>query len=307
MSRDQGPVIPAQFNVIFRGRRCQETPNSIGYPATYTSTVYLTDLETTDSTVPAYGSSLDGPQFNPGIGRVIKTFRDSAVALYAGDADPTNKDKLDHLAKRCAQDWMDWQTSDIPGDIKFGGVIAPTANALIDCIEWSYSREETYTRLQSAPFHGTPDELAHYDPSTAECTDANNTKNPGAPVGFTPQFDFYAPPESCVGGGAKATATVAGGKVTEITLISGGTYTATPDVCFSDDGVGSGATATATVTGTAVTSITVTDGGSGYSSAQPPVVSFNGGGAKLQRTRKRLYFEAGRLIPRFIAYETIQS
>lgn len=307
MSRDQCPIVPSQFNLIVQGRRCAGTPNSIGYPLTYTATVYPGDLQTTDSTVPAYGSSLGGAMFSPGLGRVIKTFRDSAVALFDGGSDPTNKDAIDALAKRSAQDWMDWQTADLPGDVKIGGIVAPTPNGLIDVIEWSYRKEEAYTRIQSPPFNGTPDELAHYDPATARCTDANNSTNPNIPVGFTPQLDFYSPPESCVGGGGKATATVEDGKVVSVTITSGGTYTGTPDVCFSDDGVGRGATATATLTGTAITSIAVTAGGSGYSSTQPPVVSFNGGGTKLQKTRKRLYIEAGVFIPRFVAYETIQS
>jgi hypothetical protein len=66
------------------------------------------------------------------------------------------------------------------------------------------------------------------------------------------------------GTGAIATATVAGGVVTGITVNHGGTgYTTAPTVTILG-GAGTGATATATVAGGVVTGITVTVGGSDY-------------------------------------------
>ncbi len=75
--------------------------------------------------------------------------------------------------------------------------------------------------------------------------------------------------------GAYATgaATFAGGAVTAIAVINGGSgYTTAPVVRITGGG-GSGATATATLTGTVVTAITVVTGGSGYTST-PTVTIF---------------------------------
>jgi hypothetical protein len=66
---------------------------------------------------------------------------------------------------------------------------------------------------------------------------------------------------------ALATATVASGVVTGISVAAGGIgYAAAPFVFILDpNGTGTGATATATVSGGVVTSVTVTNGGTGYS------------------------------------------
>ena len=77
---------------------------------------------------------------------------------------------------------------------------------------------------------------------------------------------------------ATATAGVAGGAVTAVTVTGGGSgYTGTPTVQFL--GAGTGAAATATVVAGVVTAVTVTAGGSGYSSA--PVVRIVGGMAAM--------------------------
>jgi sugar lactone lactonase YvrE len=77
--------------------------------------------------------------------------------------------------------------------------------------------------------------------------------------------------------GASATATVAGGAVSAVTVTTEGSgYTTAPTVSFTGGG-GTGATATATITNGVVTSIAVTAGGSGYTSA--PTVVLTGAGS----------------------------
>ncbi len=67
------------------------------------------------------------------------------------------------------------------------------------------------------------------------------------------------------GSGAKATATVVNGVVTNITLVNGGTgYTSAPNVQITGNGTGASATATIDLTSGAVTGIILNTGGSGY-------------------------------------------
>ena len=90
-------------------------------------------------------------------------------------------------------------------------------------------------------------------------------------------------------GQATAVATVSGGAVTQVTLISPGwgyTPSATPLVTFSGGG-GSGAAATATANANGTVTVTLSSGGSGYTSApsvtiSSPVV----GGASLRNTTR---------------------
>lgn len=73
--------------------------------------------------------------------------------------------------------------------------------------------------------------------------------------------------------GAAASATIANGAVTAITVSAGGTgYTLAPTVFIMDTGGGTGATSTATVSGGVVTAITVTAGGTGYTSDSTVVI-----------------------------------
>jgi hypothetical protein len=81
------------------------------------------------------------------------------------------------------------------------------------------------------------------------------------------------------GGGAAATAAVATGAVTSITVTAGGSgYTSAPTVVLSAS-AGSSAAATATVSGGAVTSIAVNNGGTNYPSGGVTVSFYGGGGA----------------------------
>lgn len=72
-------------------------------------------------------------------------------------------------------------------------------------------------------------------------------------------------------GGAIATATIAAGAVSAITLTAGGYYIKVPLIKITGGG-GSGATAVANMTGNLVSGVTITNGGTGYTSA--PTVTF---------------------------------
>lgn len=93
------------------------------------------------------------------------------------------------------------------------------------------------------------------------------------PVKVTPlqylanDYAFKWLPPKVILSTATATATVASGSVTGVTLSSGGSgYSSVPAVTFSG-GAGTGAAATAVVTGGVVTAVNVTNGGTGYTSA----------------------------------------
>jgi hypothetical protein len=94
-----------------------------------------------------------------------------------------------------------------------------------------------------------------------------------------------APTITISGGGgadAAAAATVGGGPLTGILLTDGGSgYTFTPNITISGGG-GTGATATATVVGGVVTGITITNLGGGYTSAPNVTISSSGGTVNLQ-------------------------
>lgn len=83
---------------------------------------------------------------------------------------------------------------------------------------------------------------------------------------------------------AKASATIAGGLVTGLTLVNAGSgYTSNPTLTFSG-GSGTGATAAAVV-GYSVASITLTNGGSGYASTPNVTIAAPGGsGTQAQAT-----------------------
>lgn len=93
--------------------------------------------------------------------------------------------------------------------------------------------------------------------------------------GETFEVQVWRPARSYLKLHAEATATIAGGAVTAITVVrGGGNYgTTAPTVSFSGGG-GSGATATATLTSGYVTSIAVGAGGSGYTTE--PIVVLTG-------------------------------
>lgn len=124
-----------------------------------------------------------------------------------------------------------------------------------------------YTR-SCAPLVGGCDLLL-----VADANDFNLTE--GAPDGDSNATGYSAIARR-VGSGATATATVASGLVTAISVGSGGSgYITAPTVVLT--GVGTGATAIAVIASGIVTAINITAAGTGYTSA--PTISFTGGGA----------------------------
>lgn len=84
----------------------------------------------------------------------------------------------------------------------------------------------------------------------------------------------FSAPQTTGGKQATATANIANGVITAVTVgASGVNYTSPPTITITGDG--SGATATATLSGTGVNSIKITNGGSGYTTA---TFAFSGGG-----------------------------
>jgi hypothetical protein len=286
VASDLSPLLPAQLNVYFRGRRCSGNPSDTT-PTWYTSSVSLSNITFTDTAISPIPLGVSG---------ATAIVHDAAVALYAaGGSTPTNKTALDNLAKQIAQDFYDYRSESF--DLVYNGIVNPLPNGLIDVAEFYYGTDDQWTRVQSVAWSGEPEEYQHQDPAVSGCMDANNAGNPVAKV---PCVEYIGDPVTCTGGGGKATATISNGKITGIAVTAGGTYTSTPTVAISGDG--SGATASATVSGGAVSSVVIENQGSGYSSA---IVSFSGGGSKLQMTRYKLCLEDGRLVTYFIQYESI--
>jgi hypothetical protein len=292
--------------------------------------------------------------------------------------DPSNKTALDALAKQISQDFYDFRSWSL--DIVYNGIAAVEPNALYDCVEFRYDAVDCWTRVTSQPWNGEPQEYQHFDPETADCSDANNFNQPTEKV---PYIEVFGGPESCTGGralavavvtgdavtavnmltgvigigitsggtgytsvptvaitggggfGATATVTISGGMIATITITNPGTgytsapsigltggggasatflavisdnggYISLPQVAFSHvPGDGTGAKATAILVGGVITAVNVDAGGSGYTAANPPLVSFYGGGISLQRTVLLIGIEDGRLVNFFSHYLTV--
>lgn len=100
----------------------------------------------------------------------------------------------------------------------------------------------------------------------------------GQSTGIGPWLELYPSPLGAPvpgSGGATATATLTGDKVTAVAVTNGGSgYDANnpPGVMFLGGGPGSGAAATVTIVAGAITAVNITSQGAGYTSA--PVVAF---------------------------------
>lgn len=314
MPGDLSPVLPEKVSLFFTGRRCSGNPNDVT-PLFYRRDVPLSTVTFTDTTVDPK------PLGMPSSTHII---HDACQALWnVGVANATNKTNLDALAFKIAQDFYDYKSQSF--DVVFNGICGVVPTSLIDVIEYTYVQvdlpkderesetepmegtvfgitspttniDET-TRVTTEPWNGDVEEMQHYDPVTKDCTDANNSGNPISPI---PCMYYYGPPEACEGGGGAAHATIVDGVITAITRDNPGTYGGVPTVAISGDGTG--ATAHVTLAGGGIDTIVVDTGGTGYTYA---IISFKGGGTKLQRTRYLLCLEDGRLISKFVSYDTI--
>lgn len=111
---------------------------------------------------------------------------------------------------------------------------------------------------------------ANVNPSGVATNGTNPNMGKGVGTGYTVAPTVVLSPPNCVAGPtcvqATATATVANGQVTGVTLNNvGAGYTEVPFVNFVSSGN--------------LTTISVSNGGAGYSPASPPVVTLTGGGA----------------------------
>lgn len=111
---------------------------------------------------------------------------------------------------------------------------------------------------------------------TGAVATAQLTVGPIASVMVTNGGSGYttAPAVTFSDGTGSATAQIAGGRVTSITVTQPGSYSIAPTVLFANGG-GTGAAATVNLSW-GVSALTVTNGGSGYKSV--PAVTFSGGG-----------------------------
>jgi hypothetical protein len=166
MSRDQSPLLAEKHQTVFRSRRCNgASTNTVA--SFYSKVVNLEDITPTDSNVPDDLTGIAGAKH---------TVRDTAIALFnVGSSTPTNQSVLDTLARKLAQDWFDYTTADVPGDVIYAGITTPEPCALIDSIEWTYRAGDVSTHLQSPPYNESVEEFQHWTDVTTGCTDTYPT------------------------------------------------------------------------------------------------------------------------------------
>ena len=153
--------------------------------------------------------------------------------------------------------WFNWQ---VPGNVHHIAVDSDTLYAVIKTGSGASARYN----LCSATMTMTPEETIIV---TADGQQVN------------PHMDFY-----------KATTAVSQYPVETITITNGGSgYSGTPTVAIAAPASGTQATATATVAGNAVTAITITNPGKGYDPANPPAVTFSGGGGSNAAATAAIY------------------
>ena len=189
--RDLSPILPSSIEVVFRTRRCfGDVTQQNSVPSFYTKTVDISDITFSNSDV---NSQTQGNGFP-------LTLRSTALALYpAANGDPSNKDALDTLAERIAQDWYDWQSGP-RFDRLYNGVVVPQANGIADFMEITQDESAIVTRYRTTEWNDYPTDFQQNDgPNNANCKD-NLTANPPVIVAKTPYIEVYAPPASCNNG-----------------------------------------------------------------------------------------------------------
>lgn len=192
--RDLSPILPSSIEVVFRSRRCYgNVTNQNDVPPVYKKTVDISDITFSNSDV---NSQTQGNGFP-------LTLRSTALALYpAANGDPSNKDALDTLAEKIAQDWYDWQSGP-RFDRLYNGVVVPQANGIADFMEISQDESAIVTRYRTTEWNDYPTDFQQNDgPNNANCKD-NLTANPPVDVAKTPYVQFASPLAKCVNGQVK--------------------------------------------------------------------------------------------------------
>ena len=148
--------------------------------------------------------------------------------------------------KDIMQTWFNWQ---LPGNVHYVEVDSDTMYTVIKTGTGGAARYN----LCSATMTQTPEETIIV---TSEGQQVN------------PHMDFY-----------KATSAVSQYPLESVTITNEGSgYSGTPTVTIAAPASGTQATGTAIVAGNKVTGITITNPGKGYDPANPPAVTFSGGG-----------------------------
>ena len=148
--------------------------------------------------------------------------------------------------KEIMQTWFNWQ---LPGNAHY---IKTDSDTLYTVVKTGTGGNARYN-LCSATMTQTPEE-------TIIVTSDGQQVNP--------HMDFY-----------KAATAVSQYPIESVTITNGGSgYSGTPTVAIAAPASGTQATGTAVMSNNAVASITITNEGKGYDPANPPAVTFSGGG-----------------------------
>lgn len=189
--------LPASVRVRYQGKRCDGDASDM-IPAYYVSTVNTSSV---------------GSISLPGTTGTTEEFHDFACALFSvSGGDPSNKVALDALTLIIATDFLSWRT--INYDLVINGIANLNIDATIDEISWFYGSyliksdlifnlseqspnskpgtflPEAWTRLHSAPPGGEHEELSHFDPAEAACTETQ-----------TPCIEIFSPLATAAAGG----------------------------------------------------------------------------------------------------------
>ena len=260
MFSTEGNLTPS--TALIRGLSNYKTNPDIDPVDVGTSINFVSKTHDTAGFTRVFGMLPQGPGQSPrivDIGRVVAEYipatitnltgssQNSFIAMYGKTLDKmwfyrTYSDG----EKDLIQTWFNWQ---LPGNIHFVETDSDTMYTVVKTGTGSNARYN----LCSATMTQTPEETIIV---TAEGQQVN------------PHMDFYT-----------ATTAVNQYPVGSVTITNGGSgYSGTPTVTIAAPASGTQATATATVAGNAVTAITITNPGKGYDPANPPAVSFSGGG-----------------------------
>ena len=190
---------------------------------------------------------------------LVASTQNSFIAMYGRTSDKiyfyrTYSDGKEDLM----QTWFNWQ---LPGNAHY---VTTDSDTMYSVIKTGGTGSDARYNLCSATMTQTPEETIIV---TADGQQVN------------PHMDFY-----------KATTAVSQYPVESVAVTAGGSgYSGTPTVTIAAPASGTQATATATVSGNAVTAITITNPGKGYDPANPPAVTFSGGGGSSATATATIY------------------